>query len=198
MNEEFTEPQLHDKLWDHLTKTYAQDCLARNWKGWSYRVGKKKREKTFFYREFDVARFHRVQHQYTTELWLYGYEIKGYEKITRKHKGKSRTTYKAPAFGHGLEQALILLYQGTDFAYLVIPEPKKEGEKKNLKEFCEKFVRYIGLMFFTEHGTFWEFRKAERNPHATKDRKKNMLTSLITKGQVSDIKVPLWCKKQEF
>ena len=80
MDEEFTEQKLHDKYWDYLTKLYDQDCIARNWKGWSYRVGKREREKTYFYREFDIARFHRKKHQYTTELLLYGYEIKGYEK----------------------------------------------------------------------------------------------------------------------
>jgi hypothetical protein len=198
MNEEFTEEKIHEKLWDYLSKLYEQDCLAKNWRGWSYRVGKEQREKTFFYREFDIARFHREQLQYTTNLWLYGYEVKGYGKIIRKSKGESKITYEEPAFGLGIEQALVLLYQGADFAYLVIPEPKKERDKNNLQDFCEKYARYIGLMFLTEQGTFWEFRKAERNTLATDDRKKKMLTSLISGGQVNDIKIPVWCKKQEF
>jgi hypothetical protein len=198
MNEEFTEEKVHQKLWDYLTKLHDQDCFARNWKGWSYRVGKEQREKTFFYREFDIARFHREQLQYITNLWLYGYEIKGYEKITRKSKGESKTAYEEPAFGLGIEQALVLLYQGADFAYLVIPEPKDEKDKTNLKDFCDKYAHYVGIMFLMENGTFWEFRKAETNTNTTKDRKRKMLTSLITGGQVAEIKVPEWCKKQEF
>lgn len=198
MGARFTEKRIHNKLWHYLTDLHSQNCFAKNWKGWSYRVGKKHREKTFFYREFDIARFHREERRYSTTLQLYGYEIKGYEKIKRRHKGEVRTTYKEPAFGLGLEQALILLYQGADFAYLVIPEPEKEREKNNLQDFCKKYARYIGLIFFNEHEAFWEFRKAERNPHTTEDRKKKMLTSLISGGQVSDIRIPIWCKKQEF
>jgi hypothetical protein len=198
MDEEFTEQKIHQKLWDYLTKLYDQDCFARNWKGWSYRVGKKQREKTFFYREFDIARFHREQRPYGSELWLYGYEIKGYEKVTKKYKKKKRIIYKEPAFGAGIEQALILLYQGADYAYLVIPEPKEVKDKNSLNDFCEKYAHPIGLIFVTEQGTFQEFRKAERNILATEDRKKKMLTSLISGGQVSDIKIPVWCKKQEF
>ncbi len=198
MNEEFTEHKLHDKFWDYLTKLHDQDCFARNWKGWSYRTSKKKREKSFFYREFDIARFHRKKHQYTTELLLYGYEIKGYEKVKRKYKGESITKYREPTFGLGIDQVLVLLYEGADFAYLVIPEPKKDRDKSNLNDFCEKYANNIGLIFATEQGTFLEFRKAKKNPYFTLDKKKKMLTSLISKGQVSDIKTPLWCKKHEF
>ena len=198
MNEKFTEQELHDKFWVYLTQLYSEDCFARNWRGWSYRVGKKKKEKTFLYREFDIARFHREKGQYTTALKLYGYEIKGYEKITKKYRGESRTTYKEPTFGFGIGQALTLLYQGADFAYLVIPKPKKDKDRSNLADFCEKYANYIGLIFVTEQGTFWEFRKAKRNPYATEDRKKKMLTSLISGGQFSDIKTPPWCKKHEF
>ena len=89
-----------------------------------------------------------------------------------------------------------MLYEGADFVYLVIPEPKKD--KASLNDFCEKYARNVGLIFATEHGTFWEFRKAKRNLHSREDRKKKMLASLISKGQVSDIKTPLWCKKHDF
>jgi len=198
MNGEFTEEKIHEKLWNHLTNLHDQDCIVKNWKGWSYRRGKEKREKSFFYREFDVARFHREQHQHTTNLWLYGYEVKGYEKITRKTKGEIKVIYKEPTFGLGIEQALVLLYQGADYAYLVIPESKKERDKNNLQDFCEKYARNIGLMFLTEQGTFWEFRKAERNLYSTEDRKKKMLTSLTAAGQFSNIKSPDWCRKHEF
>jgi len=197
MDGEFTERKLHNKLWDYLTTLHTQDCFARNWKGWSYRVGKKNREKTFFYREFDIARFQREKSQYTTRLRLYGYEIKGYEKRTRKYKGQPRTTYKEPAFGLGISQALVLLYQGADFAYLVIPEPEKD-KQNDLRDFCDKYSDYVGVIFATEQGIFRKFRKAKRNIYATEDGKKKMLASLITHPQVSDIKVPVWCKKHEF
>lgn len=198
IGERLTEKRLHDRLWDHLTQLHDGDCFARNWKGWSYRVGKKEREKTYFYREFDIARFHREKRQYTTELLLYGYEVKGYEKIKRKYREETRITYKEPTFGVGIDQVLVLLYEGADFAYLVIPEPKKEKHRDDLKDFCDKYARYIGLMFFTQQGTFWEFRKAEKNPNATEDRKKKMLASLISGGQLSDIMIPTWCRKHEF
>lgn len=198
MNAEFTENRLHDRLWDYLTKLHTDDCFARNWKGWSYRVGKKKRKKSFFYREFDIARFHREKNRYTTELLLYGYEIKGYEKVKKTHKGETRTVYKEPAFGLGIDQTLILLYQGADFSYLVIPEPKKDRDKNNIRDFCDKYADYVGLIFINEQVTHWEFRKAKKNPYTTEDRKKKMLTSLISAGQFSDIITPTWCKKHEF
>ena len=195
MDAEFTEEKIHDKLWEYLTTLHDEDCCTRNWRGWSYRIGKNQREKTFFYREFDVARFHKEQFQNQTDLLLYGYEVKGYQKAL---KGRERTTaYKEPAFGAGIDQALILLYQGADFAYLVIPEPEKETDRSNLRDLCDKYAYYVGIMFFSG-ATFWEFRKAERNTHTGEDRKKKMLTSLISGGQVSDIKIPLWCKKHEY
>ena len=86
MSEQFTEEKIHSMLWNYLTKLYEQDCFVSNWKGWSYRVGKDHREKTFFYREYDIARFHREQQSYGIELSLYGYEVKGYEKISGKPK----------------------------------------------------------------------------------------------------------------
>jgi hypothetical protein len=198
MDEEFSEKRLHDKFWNWLTERYDGDCFARNWKGWSYRVGKKQRKKTYFYREFDVARFHREQHQYGTELWLYGYEVKGYEKRKVKSKEESTAKFKEPAFGLGIDQTLVLLYQGADFAYLVIPEPKNERNRDDLKEFCDKYAYFVGIIFLTEQGDFWEFREAQRNPSSTEGRKNKMLTSLISAGQFSDIKIPLWCKKHEY
>lgn len=50
MDEEFTEEKMHQKLWDYLTEFHDQDCFVKNWRGWSYRVSKEQREKTFFYR----------------------------------------------------------------------------------------------------------------------------------------------------
>ena len=189
MNEEFTEKIIHDKLWEHLTKLYWEDCFAKKWKGWTYRTGEG-RDKSFFYREFDIARFHRIKREHTTELWLYGYEVKGYTKKNEK--------YYDPPFGHGVEQALVLLYQGADYAYVVIPEPELERDKNDLKEFCDQFARHIGLLFFTKHGSFWEFRKPVRNTYATMDRKKKMLTSLITMPQLSEIISPVWARKHEY
>jgi hypothetical protein len=80
----------------------------------------------------------------------------------------------------------------------VIPEPKNERDRTNLKEFCDNYIRYVGVMFLTKQGTFWEFRKAERNHRTKEDKKKKMLASLISGGQVSDIKIPTWCKKHQF
>ncbi len=189
MDEQFIEKNIHDKLWDYLTNLHRDDCFARNWKGWTYRTSEG-RDKSFFYREFDIARFHRIKRDHTTELWLHGYEVKGYTKKVE--------TYYEPSFGHGIEQALVLLFQGADYAYVVIPEPKDNDYKNDLKEFCEKFARNIGLTFFTEHGTFWDFRKPERNIYATMDRKKKMLTSLITMPQLSEIISPVWARKHEY
>lgn len=80
----------------------------------------------------------------------------------------------------------------------MIPELKDSDYEIDLQDFCVKFAHHIGLLFFTEYGSFWEFRKAERNIHTTPDKKKKMLTSLITMGQLSDIKVPDWARKQEY
>jgi len=196
----FSEESVHTKLWDHLTKIHSEDCLVKNWKGWTYRVGKKEREKTFFYREFDIARFHKEQHQYSAEIQLYGYEVKGYERIRTRgsEEGYSGEKHRPPAFGLGVDQVLVLLYQGADYAQLVIPEPRNERDRVDLKEFCDRFAPYVGVMLLSKDGYFWPFREPTKNPYATEERKKKMLTSLISGGQFSDIRMPLWCRRHEF
>ncbi|HKZ43078.1 MAG TPA: hypothetical protein VJ044_19120, partial [Candidatus Hodarchaeales archaeon] len=125
---------------------------------------------------------------------LTGFEVKGFGKKSGK----------APPFAHGLDQALVLLHQGADFAYLVHPEPQKNDDKIALNELCTKYAPLVGLIFVPHDLTqltiaAQSYRHATRNPHTTAERKRKMLTSLLTWGlrdEISDI--PLWCKKQEY
>ena len=190
MENKLTEGRISTLLWNNLQRLYPNNCLAKNWKGWSYRL-EQKTDRSFFYREFDIARFNRIRHsQHSIEIQLYGYEIKG----CRKHRKEVR----APSFAEGVDQVLTLLHQGADFGYLVVPEPEEDEYKQDLKVFCDRFARHVGLLFVTEHGSFCEYRRPERNHHATTNRKKKMLTSLITSGQASKRRIPVWCRRHEF
>ena len=167
-----------------------QRVRVKNWTGWSYRKGRSHKERTQFYREFDIAIFSKAS---SYDLELTGYEIKGWRK---DRKGKMFE----PAFGDGLDQALVLLQEGADFAYVVYPEPTNQRNKTDLKELCDRYASHIGIIFVANDLSYHtKFREAQRNNHTTRDRKKNMLTSLTTGGNFSDIsELPVWVKKQEY
>jgi len=104
-----TEERIRTALYDHLAKT--DDAIVECWKGWVTRTANGKFKKHYFHREFDMAQFHKEPYLTT----LIGYEIKG---CTTE---KKKTDYKPPAFAEGIDQAQVLLFQGADLVYLVIP-----------------------------------------------------------------------------
>lgn len=170
----------------------------KNWLGWSYRDEKDKKQPTRFYREFDIAVFERQTQAGYHSLILTGFEIKGFEE-------KSGRT---PSFAEGLEQALVYLYQGADFAYVVHPAPDRDDDRKALKGLCDNFAPHVGVVFLPHDlskpdDIYWAvslpFRQAQQNYHSNRDRKRTMLTSVSTGGMRDEIgELPLWCKRQEY
>ncbi len=127
----------------------------------------------------------------SSEVLLTGYEVKGFE----------RKTERPPPFAEGLDQALVLL-QGADFAYLVHPEPETEEDKRALRELCDRFSPSVGLIFL-HHDleglgvlSLLPYRNAVQNYHTHRDRKRSMLSSVITGGLRDEVSnIPLWCKR---
>lgn len=188
-----TESEIHGKFFREFLKD-SESVIVKNWSGWSYKKGRRHREQTRFYREFDIAVFSRTAlpaEMY--ELKLTGYEVKGWRK---GHGGKMIE----PPFGEGIDQALVLLQQGADYAYVIYPEPKNDEYKSALKELCDRYARDIGIIF-TYNDLSWRytFREAGRNVHTNTDRKKKLLNSLTTGGNYSDIsELPMWVKRQQY
>jgi hypothetical protein len=189
-----SEEEIQDKLFfEILPKRYPDSVIVKNWMGWSYRGKEDRKEQTRFFREFDIALFERKTQAGMHSLVLTGFEIKGF----------GEKSGKLPAFAQGLDQALALLHQGADYAYLLHPEPA-ERDKKDLKDLCEKFAPYVGLVFVPHDleklaPYYQPYKDAQRNPHSMADRKRNMLTSLATWGLRDAIsELPLWCKRQEY
>ena len=188
------EDDIHNKLFlEILPKRYPDSVIAKNWLGWSYREQDRK-EQTHFYREFDVALFERKTQATIHTLILTGFEVKGFEEKSGK----------PPSFAEGIDQCLVLLYQGADFAYLVYPEPERKEDQKALKELCDKYAPYVGLIFVPHDlDTFSQYyatyRNSMHNPHSRPDRKRHMLSGLVTSGLRDEIsQIPSWCKKQEY
>ncbi len=186
-----SEGQIQDKFFRDFLRNNA--VRVKNWTGWSYKKGRTHREVTPFYREFDLAEFYLD----TTGLVLAGYEVKGYRKTTKKGK---EGTKLPPAFGDGIDQALTLLKQGADFASVIYPEPKKQEDKEALKELCDHFAANIGIVYVRNDLTSsYAFRPPVQNFHTNIDRKKKMLSSLMTGGTFSDISdFPPWAKQQKY
>ena len=198
-----SERQIQDKLFfETLPKKYPDSVIVKNWLGWSYRGREERRESTKFYREFDIAVFERkvdfasvlAKQPSFYSLVLTGFEVKGFEEKSGK----------PPSFAEGLEQAIVYLHQGADFAYLVHPEPKDENDKKALNELCDRFAQHIGLIFVPHDlgkltPPLSPYRYAQPNFQSMPDKKRNMLTSLVTWGLRDEIsEIPLWCKQQKY
>lgn len=194
MNGEFTEEKIQERFYNHLSSDKSRVVIT-NWKGWTYRADDVKGgQKTFFHREFDIATFEKHNH----ELILTGYEVKGYTKAKRKIKNEEQITYEPPPFAAGVDQALVLLLEGADYSYLVIPEPKRDVDRDDLKKLCDDFASKIGLIFVTESGSFWTYREAERH-YSSKERKSAMLTSALASGMMGKKRqFTVWAKKHEF
>lgn len=195
MNGEFTEEKIQNKLYEYLCG-YSDRVVITNWKGWTYKGDDAKvGHKTFFHREFDVATFEKQD----GELVLKGYETKGYNKIKRKKKNGEQIVYEHPAFGGGLDQALVLLLEGADYSYLVIPEPERDVDKEHLKKLCDDFAAHIGLIFVTKDWTFWTYREAQRNYSNSRERKIEMLASALASGMMGrKRRFTMWARKHEF
>lgn len=198
--DEFTEDNVRKMLYNSLCENFPNDLVVEKWTGWSFRIGKKRRERHRFLREFDIALFSRGKREFILRrpimeilkppyyLTLIGIEIKGLTK--------EKVKMKPPGFAEGVDQALVLLHQGADYAYLVTPESKND---KELKLFCDNFASKIGLILVRKDGTFEPHRDADRNYSTTSDDlKKKLLTSLISGGNFSNIRIPKWCKKHEY
>ena len=185
-----TEERIRTALYDHLVKT-TQDAIVECWKGWITRTANGKFKKHYFHREFDVAQFHTEPYTIT----LTGYEVKGCTKE------KKKTGYKPPAFAEGIDQAQVLLWQGADLVYLVIPEPQEFQDSRDLQDLCKVYSR-VGVIFpmvFKEatsalSPSYWVFSEILHAPSnirpATPDRKKEMLTSLATHPMCKRCRVP--------
>jgi hypothetical protein len=189
-----SEDLIHDKLFrEILPKTYSDSVIIKNWMGWSHRGPENKREQMKFWREFDIAIFQRETVASAHNLVLTGFEIKGFaQKPTR-----------FPAFAEGLDQAIVLLAQGADFAYLVHPEPEKEGDKYALRDMCQRFAPMIGLIFvphdLSKLSYLRKYREAVRNFSTTQDTKRTMLASLLAGGLRDEIsELPSWCKQVQY
>lgn len=188
---------LEAKIQDKFFQEFLRDrdsIRVKDWSGWSYKRGRSHTDQTRFYREFDVAVFSRKILPYGGyDLKLTGYEVKGWKKDS---SGKMRE----PPFGEGLDQALALLQQGADFAYVIYPEPRKKEDKSALKELCERYASNIGIIYVqNDLSWFLKHREAKQNHYVNTDRRKRMLTSLTTGGNFSDIsELPLWAKQQEY
>ncbi len=189
-----SEKQIQEKLFrEILPKMYPDSVIVTNWLGWSYRGKDDKKEQMRFFREFDIAIFQRQTRGYEHFLVLTGFEIKGF----------AQNPLRPPAFAEGLDQANVLLFQCADYSYLVHPEPEKDGDKYALRDLCARFSPYVGLIFIPhdlEKLTYLsKYKEANQNPHCLQDRKRNMLTSLVTWGLRDEIsELPLWCKSQQY
>jgi len=187
-----TEEQIQDKFFSEFLARRSS-VRAKNWTGWSLRKGRDHSEVTNFYREFDLAEFYVDG----TSLVLAGYEVKGWKKTTKRDKSQKMIE---PAFGDGIDQALALLQNGADFASVIYPEPAKTEDKAALKELCDHYARNVGIIYVqNDLKSYFNFRLPTRNPYATMDRKKKMLSSLMTGGNLSDISdLPSWAKQQKY
>jgi hypothetical protein len=113
-----SEALIHEKLFrETLPKTYPDSVIVKNWMGWSHRGSENKKEQRKFWREFDIAIFQRMTIGYSHDVVLTGFEIKGF----------AQKPPRFPAFAEGLDQAIVLLAQGANFAYLVHPEPDRKS-----------------------------------------------------------------------
>jgi len=181
---------------DVVTKTlYEELCrdrsllVARKWKGWSIRGTQERAEKQLFDREFDIAVFERGPRRLSSpfyEIGLTGYEIKG---CTEKRG--------APPFMDGLDQALVLLFEHADFAYLVYPD-LGEQIRKRMSQLCDRYAPDVGLSFLQTNGTFWEFRKPRKNQHTTLDIKRDLLAKFLTSGNASARRIPDWARAGDY
>lgn len=191
-----SEDRIRDALFESLKGT--DKVAVKEWKGWPIKTAKGRSESHFFRRSFDIATFEREDRS----LILTGYEVKGVVKERRKKKAEEEAGYRYPSFAEGLDQALVLLYQGADYSYLVHPEPEEDSMKTEMKIFIERFARPIGLVFVNSQdvqkgGYFLRYRQAERN-YAEENEKKRLLTSLLSGGYFTDIHITDWSKKHDY
>ena len=197
--DKFGEDNIRSKLYDHFCEIFANDLVVEKWRGWSTKVGRERKERHHFLREFDIAIFSRGKREYILRrpimeilkppyyLTLVGIEIKGLTKERQK--------VRYPGFAEGIDQALVLLHQGADFSYLVKPEEKQDDE---LKIMCGNFGLHVGLIAVRQDWTFDVYREPSRNYKTSDEKKGKMLTSLIHGGYFTNIRLPKWCKEHEY
>ena len=97
----------------------------------------------------------------------------------------------------------MLLYQGADYSYLVHPEPERYEDKYALRDLGARFLPHVGLIFIPDDmeklAYLSKYRESQQSFHCPKDKKRMMLTSLITgdlRDEISEL--PLWCKKEQY
>jgi hypothetical protein len=197
MESQTVKPPTEDQIIEYLLNKskFSERVLVKDWSGWSYKEGGRSIQ-TNFYRAFDIAMIERqgmIKTGY--DLIITGYEAKGYTLNKQKK-------WSPPAFGEGLDQALALLMNGADFAYLVHPEPKRSEDKLELKELCERYANYLGLIIVSNDLTYYnEIKKPEKNPYSYRDRKRDMLTALAIGGHYDKkfgLALPSWVKTRQY
>lgn len=186
---------VRDMTEDFIAKTlYGKLCsdkdllVARQWKGWTIRGAQERAEKQLFDREFDIAVFKRGPRRSFSpfyEIELTGYEIKGHRKGS------------PPSFMEGLDQAIMLLEQFADFAYLVYPDLGEEARNR-MKRVCDRYAQHVGIMLLRTNGDFWKFREPQKNQSTTLDIKRDLLARFVTSGHASARRVPDWAKKGDY
>ena len=174
------EKEVKNQLFRLLSNT-TNDLIATQWKGWYLRTSKEAKEAYYFLREFDVVQFHEEVFPYSKSLVITGYEVKG---------------PNAP-FAQGIDQALVLLQQGADYAYYVVPRPKRR-ELDALRKLCENYLRVkVGLILFDEaRGTFQTLVKPEENFFPIlEEKKRQLMVHLLGRSICGNLSnVPDWCK----
>ena len=134
MSEELRETNIRRVLCEKLQKDKDLVVVSK-WKdvGFGADILHPKKKRSLLFGEFDIITFRKQRTGDKLRLLVTGYEIKGYTQ----YRGK----YIAPNNKDGITQALALLYDGADLAYLVRPIPEKEAD--HLIRFCNMYVHAI-------------------------------------------------------
>ncbi len=196
-----TEDHIRKRVYDALLSTAPEALLVEKWSGYTVKTGSE-RQREFLVREMDLAMFTLQAQPELTQLLVLGglkhrivlttYEVKGH---TRTKEGK----WSEPAFGDGLDQAVVHLYQGADNSWLVYPDIGSEKGTK-LADICSNFCPRVGVLFVTKSGSFLPYKAPVEGPITGQNEqtKRKMLARLITSGTYSRINEPDWAKKHLY
>jgi hypothetical protein len=195
-----TEDEIRRRLYETLLGSSPSNLIVEKWSGYSVKTGSQ-RQRQFLEREIDIGMFSLQAQQPFTQLFTLGgmphkilfntYEVKGY---TQTKQGK----WIPPSLGEGLDQALVHLNQNSDFSTLVYPDMPEVGKK--LADICTNFAPRVGVLFMTREGGYISHKNPTEAPLSgvAEQRKRKMLSMLITGGNYSRIYQPEWAKKHLY
>jgi hypothetical protein len=201
MSELIVEKNIQKRYYDCLKAHHPNNVLVMNWKGWMEKGGliNKALDPTHrgawyspFYSEFDIARFERiVKNGKYVRLILYGYEVKG----VHQDKRNKEQPWKYQRVTSGLDQALTLTYQYTDYSYLITPRPERKNHETFLLDFRKKHASKVGIIFAEVDGKFTEAVPATKLRQNRKE-KENSLISLFKNGKYAkgSLFTQAWCR----